>query len=54
MTWIIVGIFIFLALVFTSSDIGALDYFVLIIIMILGCLLLVGVLIYLLYVSLFT
>jgi hypothetical protein len=54
MTWIIVGIVIFLLLVFTSGEIGALDYFVLSIIKILGYLLLVGVFIYLLYISLFT
>ena len=54
MTWIIVGIVIFLLLVFTSGEIGALDYFVLSIIKILGYLLLVGVFIYLLYILLFT
>ena len=53
MTWIIVGILIFLLLVFTSRDVGALDQFVLLIIIILGFLLLVGVFIYLLYVFLF-
>ena len=53
MTWIIVGIFIFLLLIFTSRDVGALDQFVLLIIIILGFLLLVGVFIYLLYVFLF-
>ena len=52
MTWIIVGIVIFLAIVFTSGKVSALDYFVLLIIKILGCLLFIGVCIYLLYISL--